>query len=134
MHGNLALVVVAQYARDLSCRGKHLSGLPSVEGWLVGYRHFVTIGIKVGGNQVSTLTGRRLGQLAGAHELGEPTRHHRVAGPLIATAVTAPVLGPLAILGMASKKSKSAAFVSFADGTAHHKAIDGNSAISQCPA
>jgi hypothetical protein len=96
----------------------------------VRYRYFVTLGIKTDGNQVLTATGRVLGQLAGAHaEMGEPTRHHRVAGPLAATAVTAPVLGPLALLGMASKKSKSAAFVTFADGTVHHKSLNGNSAI-----
>lgn len=94
------------------------------------YRRFVILGIKIDGNQVLTPTGRVLGQLAGAHaEMGEPTRHRRVAGPLVATAMTAPVLGPLALLGMASKKSKSAAFVTFTDGTVHHKALDGNSAI-----
>lgn len=94
------------------------------------YRHFVTLGIKTDGNQVLTATGRVLGQLVGAHaEMGEPTRHHRMAGPLAATAVTAPVLGPLALLGVASKKSKSAAFVTFADGTVHHKSLNGNSAI-----
>jgi len=96
----------------------------------VKYRHFITLGIKTDGKQVLTPTGRVLGQLAGAHaEMGEPTRHHRVAGPLAATAVTAPVLGPLALLGMASKKTKSAAFVAFADGTVHHKSLHGNSAI-----
>jgi hypothetical protein len=43
--------------------------------------------------------------------------------------VTAPVLGPLALPGMASKKNKSTAFATFADGTVHHKALDGTSAI-----
>ena len=72
------------------------------------YRYFVTLGVRIDGGQVLTVSGRLLGPLAGARaEMGEPTRHRRVAGPLVATAVTAPVLGPLALLGMASKKSKS---------------------------
>jgi hypothetical protein len=88
----------------------------------VTYRRFITLGIKTDGNQVLTLAGRTLGQMAGAHaEMGESTCHHRVAGPLVATAVTAPVLEPLALLGMASKKNKSAAFVTFADGVVHRK-------------
>jgi hypothetical protein len=96
----------------------------------VRYRYFVTLGIKIDGGQVLTLSGRLLGPLAEARaEMGEPTRHHRVAGPLVATAVTAPMLGPLALLGMASKKSKSAAFVTFANGAVHDKALAGNSAI-----
>jgi len=94
------------------------------------YKHFLTLGVKTDGTQVYTLSGRVLGPLAGAHaELGDPTRHHRVAGSLAATAVTAPVLGPLALLGMVSKKSKSIAFVVFANSAVHQKNLDGNSTI-----
>jgi len=73
------------------------------QGWeTVKYRHFVTVGVKTDGRHVYTPTGRLLGLLTGAQaQMGEPARHHRIAGPLAATAVTAPVLGPLALLGMA---------------------------------
>jgi len=94
------------------------------------YRHFSTLGIKTDGSQVYTSMGRLLGPLVGARaELGEATRHRRVAGSLAATAVTAPILGPLALLGMGSKKSKSIAFVVFANGAVHQKNLDGNMVI-----
>jgi hypothetical protein len=94
------------------------------------YKRFFTLGVKTDGTQVYTLSGRVLGPLAGARaELGEPTRHHRVAGSLAATAVTAPVLGPLALLGMTSKKSKSIAFVVFVNSAVHQKNLDGTTAI-----
>lgn len=94
------------------------------------YKRFFTLGVKTDGTQVYTLSGRGLGPLVGARaELGEPTRHHRVAGSLAATVVTAPALGPLALLGIVSKKSKSIAFVVFTNGTVHQKNLDGNTAI-----
>jgi hypothetical protein len=43
--------------------------------------------------------------------------------------VTAPVLGPLGLLDMVSKKSKSVAFVVFPSGTVHHAKIGGNGAV-----
>lgn len=96
---------------------------------------FMTLGVAIEGGQVRKLNafgvkGAVLGPLAGAQaEISDPTRHRRVGGPLAATAVTAPILGPLALLGMASKKSKSLAFVVFPDGTVHEKKLDGNMAI-----
>jgi len=53
----------------------------------------------------------------------------RVAGSVAATAAMAPVLGPLPLLGLASKKSKSIAFVAFEDGTVHEKNLDGSMMI-----
>ena len=44
-------------------------------------------------------------------------------------ALTASVLGPLALAGMLSKKFKAFVFVAFADGTLHEKKLDGNMAI-----
>lgn len=90
---------------------------------------FPTIGIAIDGDQV--LSGRAtLGPLAGASaEISDPTRHRRVGGSVAATAVMAPVLGPLPLLGMLSKKSKAIAFVVFPDGTVHERKLDGNMAI-----
>ena len=71
-----------------------------------------------------------LGHLARAHaEISDPTRHHRVAGATAATIVTAPVLGPLAMLGALSKKSKAIAFVVFENGRVHQRNLDGNTQI-----
>ncbi|MGD0701999.1 MAG: hypothetical protein ABSA02_19205 [Trebonia sp.] len=71
-----------------------------------------------------------LGQMAGAHaEITDPTRHHRAAGATAATIVTAPVLGPLAVLGALSKKSKAIAFVVFENGKVHQVNLDGNMQI-----
>ena len=43
--------------------------------------------------------------------------------------LAAPVLGPLALVGVLSKKSKAFVFVAFTDGTLHEKKLDGNMAI-----
>ncbi len=89
-------------------------------------KKFPTLGIRVYDNEVSLVSGRVLGTLTGAQaQLGEPSRHHRVAGPLVA----APVLGPLALVGMASKKSKSQAYVVFPNGTVHTAKLDGKYSI-----
>lgn len=93
---------------------------------------FHTLGIKIVGGQVGKtgLAGGLLGSLAGAQaEISDPTRHRRVASSLATTAVMAPVLGPLPLLGLASKKSKAIAFVVFPDGTVHQKNLDGNMMI-----
>ena len=52
-----------------------------------------------------------------------------VAGAFSATVLIAPVLGPLAMLGALSKKSKAIVFVAFSDGALHEKKLDGNMAI-----
>jgi hypothetical protein len=53
---------------------------PAGHGGIVRYRYFVTLGVKIDGGQVLTVSGRLLGPLAGARaEMGEPTRHRRVA-------------------------------------------------------
>jgi hypothetical protein len=71
-----------------------------------------------------------LGQLARAHaEITDSTRHHRVAGSTAATIVTGPVLGPLAVLGALSKKSKAIAFVVFENGKGHQVNLEGNMQI-----
>ncbi len=62
-------------------------------------------------------------------QLSDSTRHRRIGGPVSATVMTAPVLGPLALVGMLSKKSKTFAFVVFPDGTVHEKKLDGNMTI-----
>jgi hypothetical protein len=98
----------------------------------VNKKLFATLGIKVNDGQVSTwgLTSRPLGRLAGAEaQLSDSTRHRRIGGPVSATVLTAPVLGPLALVGMLGKKSKAFAFVVFPDGTVHEKKLDGNMAI-----
>jgi hypothetical protein len=45
------------------------------------------------------------------------------------TVLTAPVAGPLGMLGLLSKKSKAFAFVSFPNGRVHEKKLDGNMQI-----
>ena len=63
-------------------------------------KSFLTMGIKVTDGQVSTFgfTSRPLGPLAGAEaQISDPTRHRRIGGPVTATALTASVLGPLAV-------------------------------------
>jgi hypothetical protein len=95
-------------------------------------KNFTTMGIKIVDSHVSTfgLASRPLGPLAGAQaEISDPTRHRRVAGAVSATMLTAPVLGPLAMVGALSKKSKAFVFVAFTDGTLHEKKLDGNMAI-----
>jgi hypothetical protein len=95
-------------------------------------KSFLTLGVKIIGDQVyrTGMSGGLLGPLAGAQaEISDPTRHRRVAGSLATTAVMAPVLGPLPLLGLASKKSKAIAFVVFPDGTVHERKLDGNLAI-----
>jgi hypothetical protein len=95
-------------------------------------KNFPTMGIKIVDGQVSTFgfSSRSLGPLAGAEaEISDPTRHHRVGGAVTATVLTAPVLGPLALVGALSKKSKAFVFVAFPDGTLHERNLDGKTAI-----
>jgi len=73
-----------------------------------------------------------LGTLEGAQaSLGEPTRHRRVGAATLATAATAPLLGPLGMVVGLSKKSKSIAFVVTGDGHVHERKLDGNMAMRQ---
>ena len=93
---------------------------------------FPTMGLKIVDGQISTfgLLSRPLGPLAGAEaEISDPTRHHRVGGAVSATILTAGVLGPLAMAGALTKKSKAFVFVAFTDGTLHEKKLDGKMAI-----
>lgn len=92
---------------------------------------FPTLGVAIEGSTVCKCSlfgakGAYLGQLAGAQaEISDATRHRRVGGPLVATSV----LGPVALLGMASKKNKAMTFVVFADGKVHSRNLAGNMEI-----
>ncbi len=91
-------------------------------------KRFPTLGIRIYDSSVelNSRSGRVLGPLAGAQaQMGEPSRHHRVAGPL----AVAPVLGPLAFVGSLSKKSKNQAYVVFSNGTVHTAKLDGKYSI-----
>lgn len=95
-------------------------------------KSFPTLGIKIDERKVSTwgFASRPLGPLTGAYaEISDPTRHRRVAGAMTTTVLTAPVAGPLGMLGLLSKKSKAFVFVSFPNGRVHEKKLDGNMQI-----
>ena len=90
-------------------------------------QRFPTLGVIVEDGQVSKGTfgkGAKLGPLSRAHaELGDPTRHRRVAAAGLATVATGGLLGLAPLL---TKKAKSIAFVVFPSGQVHERKLDGN--------
>jgi hypothetical protein len=89
-----------------------------------------TLGVKItaADGQVSAWPwGRLPGPLAGAQaQITDPGKVRRFGGP---ASMAISGLGPLALLGMFSRKSKAVALIVFEDGTVHQTNLSGNTEV-----